>query len=146
MTNRRCARDRSGAWAAAFLAIAFVGCAPKQRIPLDCVPREVVLYVDGERLDEIPDELRLRSDEPHTVFVKGEAIEPELVVLSNDEVDGRWLLSPAKVCFQPRLREVRRELEIEIEPDVSAAPPSDEDDSHGTVEVEPPPEFAPGTL
>jgi len=134
-----------GVWLAAIGIGASIGCAPRQKIPLDCVPREVDVYVDGERLDEIPAELTLRSDQPHTVFVKGPGIEPELVVLEHEEVDGRWLLSPPTLCVQPRLLEVRRELEIEIDRDVSAAPPSDDDDAGGAVEVAPLPEFTPGS-
>jgi hypothetical protein len=134
-----------GVWVAVIGVGVSAGCAPKQKIPLDCVPREVDVYVDGERLDEIPAELTLRSDQPHTVFVKGPGIEPELVVLEHEEVEGRWLLSPPTLCVQPRLLEVRRELEIEIDRDVSAAPPSDEEDADGAVEVAPRPEFTPGS-
>jgi hypothetical protein len=118
-------------------------CAPKQKIPLDCIPKEVVVYVDGERLDELPPELDLRSDEPHTVFVKGPGIHPELVVLSSSEVNGRMWLSPSSICIQPRLLEVRRELEFEIEPDVSAAPSDSDPEEESTTDVTPRPEFLP---
>ena len=123
------------------VACGIAACAPKQTIPLECIPREAVLYVDGERLDELPPELDLRSDRPHTIFLKGPGIEPALVVLSSEEVAGRSMLSPASVCVNPRLIEVRRQLELEIDPEVSAAPPPGAEEDGSTVEVAPLPEF-----
>ena len=99
------------------------GCAAKQKIAIGCVPEEVAIYVDGERLDELPDELDLRSDRPHTLFFKGEGYAPELVVLNSEEIDGKARLSPGEVCVKPRYLNVRRELEMAIEPDVAAEPP-----------------------
>jgi len=125
---------------------ACAACAAKQKIPLDCIPKEVVVYVDGERLDELPPELDLRRDRPHTIFLKGPGIAPELVVLSSEEVAGVSTLSPASVCVHPRLLDVRRRLEIEIDPEVSATPPSGERDPGSPVEVTPPPEFLPENL
>ena len=122
------------------------GCAAKQKIPLDCIPEEVVVYVDGERLDELPPELDLRSDEPHTIFLKGPGIEPELIVLTSEEVKGVSGLSPASICVHPRLKEVRRKLKFEIEQDVSAVPPENLPEDGSTTEVAPQPEFLPETL
>jgi len=121
-------------------------CAHKQTIPLDCIPKEVVVYVDGERLDELPSELDLRSDEPHTVFVKGPGIEPKLVVLTSEELEGRSWLSPSSICVQPRLLEVRRELEFEIDEAAPAVTEDGAEETESTIDVEPPPEFLPETL
>lgn len=121
-------------------------CAPKQKITLDCIPKEVVVYVDGERLDELPTELDLRSDAPHTVFVKGPGIEPKLVVLTSEELEGRSWLSPSSICVQPRLLEVRRELEFAIEEDAPAVPEEGAEETKSTTDIEPLPEFLPETF
>lgn len=137
-------RSRARWWLAAACFLA--ACAPKQKIPLDCIPKEVVVYVDGERLDELPPELDLRSDEPHTIYWKGPGIESELIVLISEEVGGRSKLSPTSVCLHPRLIEVRRELEFAIDPDVSAAPPEGTRETGSITDVSPPAEFLPETL
>ena len=91
-----------------------VGCAAKQRIPLDCVTEEVVIYVDGKVLAENPDALELRADEPHKVFFKRPGHEPELVVLESTlDADGRARLEPADVCVELVPIGVERELTIE---------------------------------
>lgn len=125
------------------VAAAPLACAPKQRIALDCVPEEVVVYVDGERLEEMPSELDLRSDQPHTLYFKGPAIAPELIVLESDEVSGKARLSPENVCVKPRYRMVNRELELQIDPDVAAEPPSGAAETRSAIDVEPRPDFVP---
>ena len=122
------------------LLLAALGCAAKQPIAIDCVPEEVVIYVDGERIDGVPESIALSRDRPHTLFFKGPGIEPELVVVNSTLVDGRPALEPAEVCVEPRYRRVGRKLRIEIEPDVAAGPPGD-GDSRSTIDVEPLPEF-----
>ena len=124
-------------------AAALLACAPKQRIALDCVPEEVVVYVDGERLDEMPSELDLRSDEPHTLYFKGPGIAPELIVLESGEVSGKRRLTPENVCVKPRYLRVRRELELQIDPDVAAEPPPGAAENRSAIDVEPRPEFVP---
>lgn len=127
-------------------ALAFVvglsGCAAKQPIAIDCVPEEVVIYIDGEKIHGVPAEVSLRTDRPHTLFFKGPGIEPELVVLRQTTVAGRAALEPALVCVEPRYKQVRRQLEVEIAPDVAAGPPIGAA-SRSTVEVAPRPEFEP---
>ena len=122
------------------LPLAALGCAAKQPIAIDCVPEEVVIYVDGERIDGVPESIALSRDRPHTLFFKGPGIEPELVVVNSTLVDGRPALEPAELCVEPRYRRVGRKLRIEIEPDVAAGPPGD-GDSRSTIDVEPLPEF-----
>ena len=125
----------------AFAVVAF-GCAAKQPIAIECVPEEVVIYVDGEKIRGVPAEVALRTDRPHTMFFKGPGIEPELVVLNQTTVAGRAALEPALVCVEPRYKQVRRKLEVEIAPDVAAGPPPGAD-IRSTVDVAPPPEFEP---
>jgi hypothetical protein len=119
------------------------GCAPKQKIALDCVPEEVAIYVDGTRLENTPSDLELRSDEPHTLYFKGPDFVPELVVLNSEEIGGKPSLSPSEVCVKPRYVQVRRELRMEIDPAVSAGPPDGGGDLGSTIDVEPRPDFLP---
>ena len=134
----RQARQRRTATLA--LLLAAIGCATKQPIAIDCVPEEVVIYVDGERIDGVPEEIALSRDRPHTLYFKGPGIEPELVVLNSATVDGRDALEPAEVCVHPRYERVGREVRFEIDPDVAAGPPESAD-PRSTIDVEPRPEF-----
>lgn len=99
-----------------------------------------MIYVDGERIDGVPKSIALRRDRPHTLFFKGPGIEPELIVVNSTRVDGRAALEPAELCVEPRYQRVGRKVEIEIEPDVAAGPPGD-DEFRSTIDVEPSPEF-----
>lgn len=124
-------------------AAALFACAPKQRIALDCVPEEVVIYVDGERLETQPSGLTMRSDMPHTLYFKGPGLVPELIVLNSEEVDGKATLSPSEVCVKPRYVQMGRELEMEIDPGVSSAAELGAEETGSTVDIEPRPDFFP---
>ena len=124
-------------------AAVLIACAPKQKIALDCVPQEVAIYVDGARLEEAPSTLDLRSDRPHTLYFKGPDFAPELVVLNSEEVEGKARLSPSEVCVRPRYVRVKREIEMEIDGAVSAAPPVGGEEIRSTIDVEPRPDFLP---
>jgi hypothetical protein len=99
------------------LAAAGVACAPKQTIPIDCVPDDVEIYVDGRMLSEVPDEIELRSDRAHTFFFKGPGYKPELVLLRSDWSDGEPRLEPAELCVRPVYIGVDRNLRLEVEED-----------------------------
>ena len=43
------------------LVLTLVACAPKQKIQLDCVPKEVTIYVDKEPLPDVPDSIDLHT-------------------------------------------------------------------------------------
>jgi hypothetical protein len=103
------------------------GCTTMQTFPLDCVPRQVTIYVDGEQLDEIPDQLELRADQPHVVFFKGGGVEPRMIVLDTLAVDGGARLTPESVCLEPVFSPVERRLELEIgrDPEPGAEPGPD---------------------
>ncbi len=124
-------------------AAVLVACAPKQKIALACVPEEVVIYLDGTRLEEMPSVLELRSDQPHTLYFKGPDFVPELVVLNSEEVEGKARLSPSELCVKPRYVGVKRELKMEIDGAVSAAPSAGGEELGSTVDVEPRPDFLP---
>ena len=70
----------------------------------------------GQLLEEHPDALELRVDEPHKLYFKRPGHEPELVVL--DSVtgdDGRPRLEPSNVCVELVPIGLERELTIEAE-------------------------------
>ncbi|MFQ5418263.1 MAG: hypothetical protein ACE5FL_14655 [Myxococcota bacterium] len=123
------------------LLVSLPGCAAKQKIALDCIPDSGAIFVDGQRLDEVPSELVLRSDRPHTVYYKGAGAVPELVVLKSEEVDGDTRLAPAEICIRPRRLRAGQELTVEIDRSVSAAPPSGDSGSVSTVDLDPRPDF-----
>ena len=98
------------------LALLAVGaCAHKQTFRLDCVPRDVTIYLDKVPLDRVPDSIDLRTDQPHVLFFKGEGYEPMMVVFDTEETADGPALSPRDVCFDLNLAKRKRELEIEIE-------------------------------
>lgn len=113
--------------AAATLAVALAalaGCvASTQRVALDCVPEQVEIFVDGRLLEEPTDELFLRSDEPHKIFVKRPGYEPRLLVLDTlrDE-DGRARLDADSVCLELVPVGQRRQLRLEAD-DLEPGPP-----------------------
>jgi hypothetical protein len=100
-----------------------VACAAKQRVPLDCVPEEVTVFVDQRELDELPETLELRSDRPHKIFLKGPGYEPQLVVLEPRRgADGTSTLHPDRICVELVRVGVDRQLRLEIEDDGDALP------------------------
>lgn len=106
------------------LLVGLPGCAPKQRVPLECVPEQVTIYVDGQALEKTPDALELRADEPHKIYFKGEGYEPQLVVLeSGTDPDGAPALAPAEVCVELVAVEVERRLTLTPEEEPTPASP-----------------------
>jgi hypothetical protein len=98
------------------LALFAVGaCAHKQTFRLDCVPKDVTIYLDKVPLDDVPDSIDLRTDQPHVLFIKGEGYEPTMVVLDTQETPDGPALSPRDVCFDLNFAKRSRELELEIE-------------------------------
>ena len=123
-------------------ALSILGCATRQRIPIDCVPENVTVYLDGEALEEVPTAVELDPKRPHTLYFKGDEIVPELVVFETTDVDGVARLSPEEVCVHPRVARARRVLRVEIDPGAAAGASGGEEGT-ATVEVEPRPEFVP---
>ena len=98
------------------LALLAVGaCAHRQTIRLDCVPKDVTIYLDKVPLDRVPDSIDLRTDQPHVLFFKGEGYEPTMVVLDIEETADGPALSPRDLCLELNLARRNRELELEIE-------------------------------
>jgi len=112
--------------AAACGLVGALGCAPKQRVPLDITPPTTSIYLDGEPLEGMPRELKLRSDQDHKLFFKSEGHRSELVVLRSSLHEGKPRLEPAGVRLRLiPLDPTRRQLVIESggeapDPDVAA--------------------------
>lgn len=111
--GRRPRGRAAGPLVAAVVITLAVACAPKQRIPLDLGPGAVELYVDGERAEGVPQEVELRSDRDHKLFVKRPGYVPELIVLETQEVDGAVALEPPEVRI--RLHPMIGDRQIQIE-------------------------------
>ena len=88
--------------------ILYMGCVPKQPIPLDLGPGRFEIFVDGERVQGNPSELALRVDKDHVVFVKRAGHVPEIVVLRPESQNGESHLSPADITMRLRPRRVGR--------------------------------------
>ena len=98
-----------------FLAPMGAGCAAKQTIPLDCVPKDLTIFVDKKPLEEVPDSIELRVDRPHTLFFRGEGYEPAMLILESVEGEQGPALAPGDVCVELHFVERTRNVEIEIE-------------------------------
>jgi hypothetical protein len=93
-----------------------IACAAKQRVPLDCVPEEVTVFVDQQVLEELPKSLELRSDQPHKIFLKRPGYEPQLIVLEPRRGEsGKTTLHPDRICVELVPVGVDRQLTLEIE-------------------------------
>ncbi len=90
-------------------------CATKQTIRLDCVPKDVTIYVDKKPLDSVPNEIELRTDQPHTLFFRGKDYNPTMVVLDSVVGENGPALAPDNVCVELHFVKRTQELEIEIE-------------------------------
>jgi hypothetical protein len=96
--------------------MAALGCAPKQMIPLDIGPEPLVVYLDGERLTEIPEELELKANRDHTFFVKRDGYRPKLVILTTHEFEGRHTLAPDAISLTLKpITDTTKALTIELE-------------------------------
>ncbi len=82
---------------ALLLVLAGVGCAPTQLIAISAGPEPVVLYVDGEELEAVPETLELKANQDHTLFFRREGYQPQLVVVRTREHEGEPRLEPATV-------------------------------------------------
>jgi hypothetical protein len=109
----------------ALLALAWLaGCASTQTVSLECVPSEVVVYVDGRELEGRPQQITLGVDEPHTLYFKGGSYPPQMVVMESQEVDGERRLSHPEPCREVVFTEMAPEVHFEVAPeDVPAAAP-----------------------
>jgi hypothetical protein len=102
--------------------LAASGCATSQRVSLECVPKDVLIYVDGRLLEGSPKLVKLAKDEPHTVLFKGGRYQPQMVVFESRERDGEAVLEPDDLCSRVAFVEMQPEVKIEVEPEAPRAP------------------------
>lgn len=100
-----------------FLGLLLVtgGCAHTQTYQLDCVPRNVTIYLDKVPLERTSDSVDLRADRPHVFFFKGEGYESMMVVLDSEQTPDGPVLSPSDLCSDFNLVKRSRNLQIEVE-------------------------------
>lgn len=80
------------------LIVALAGCAPTQMIGLSVSPEPAVLFVDGKRLDELPESVELTANKDHTLFLQREGYRSQLIIVRTAErEDGEDFLSPERV-------------------------------------------------
>ncbi len=99
------------------LLVFALGCAAKQRVSLECVPRDVRVYVDGRSLDPNAESVALRPDRAHTLFFKGGGFEPQMLVLESHGAEGGARLSPAEVCSHTAFVSTSPRVEIQLAPE-----------------------------
>ena len=101
-------------WSAAIVFATNLGCAPMQRIPLDVQPAAATLFLDGQALETVPEELALRSDRDHKLYFKHEGYHPALIVLITRDEAGEPTLDPPAVRLELEpLRLLGREIKID---------------------------------
>lgn len=61
-------------------------------------PEPVVLFVDGERVEGVPEQLELTANRDHTLFFQREGYRSQLIIVRTREgEDGVDVLSPDRV-------------------------------------------------
>jgi hypothetical protein len=106
----------------AAVGTALLGCATAQRVSLECVPKDVLVYVDGRLIEGSAKTLKLAKDEPHTVYLKGGGYQSQMLVFESRERDGKPELDPADLCSRVVFVEMQPELKLEVEPGAAPAP------------------------
>ena len=98
------------------------GCATSQRVSLECVPKDVLVYIDGRLLKGSPRTVKLAKDQPHTIFVKGGRYPSQMVVFESRQRDGKPVLDPSDLCSRVTFVEMQPEVRVEVEPDAPGTP------------------------
>jgi hypothetical protein len=101
---------------------AVFGCATSQRLSLECVPKDVKVYVDGRLITGSPKTVKLAIDQPHTVFVKGGGYPPQMVVFESRQQNGEAVTGPVDLCSRLAFVEMQPDVKVELEPDAAPAP------------------------
>ena len=117
--SKDCGRLRRMRWGFAILVgISLVGCAPWQVVGVDAGPEPLEIFVDGQRIAELPgDGLRLRSDRSHVLHFEKPGYRSEQVILESLVGEEGPLLRPASVSVQLRPVEIRSpQIDVELQP------------------------------
>ena len=92
------------------------GCAPTQVIPIRAEPQPILIYLNGEKLEEPKSSLELKANRNHTLYFKRDGYKSELVILRTQEIDGEDALRPERVDLElEALVESRPGLQLEFE-------------------------------
>ena len=112
-------RWRLMGWGFAVLAgVSLAGCAPWQVVGVSAGPQPLEVFVDGQRIAELPGEgLRLRSDRSHVLHFERPGYRSEQVIVESFVGEDGPLLRPATVSVQLRPVEIRSpQIDVELQP------------------------------
>lgn len=90
------------------------GCTATQMVGLDVGPEPLILFVDGERMDQVPPELELTANRDHTLFFQREGYLSQLIVVKTTELGGKAHLEPERVKLRLR-RDTATAPEVSVE-------------------------------
>ncbi|MBW2387609.1 MAG: hypothetical protein JRG89_04160 [Deltaproteobacteria bacterium] len=106
-TRRRAGLIRIS-WIASALAV-FFGCAPTQ-------PEPIVVFVDGEPLQELPPSVELTADRDHTLFFQREGYRSQLIIVRTVQREGEDRLEPEHVELRlKRVTDTAPSVTVELE-------------------------------
>lgn len=98
------------------------GCVVTQTIGLDVGPDPLVVFVDGKRLEEVPNVIELRANRDHTLFFQREGYLSQLVIVRTAEVAGEAQLEPQQVRLRLR-RDATTAPSVSVELEEAEPPP-----------------------
>jgi hypothetical protein len=93
-----------------------------QTIGLDVGPDPLVVFVDGKRLEEVPNVIELRANRDHTLFFQREGYLSQLVIVRTAEVAGEAQLEPQQVRLRLR-RDATTAPSVSVELEEAEPPP-----------------------
>ena len=92
------------------------GCAPTQMIALDVGPEPIVVFVDGEPLQELPPSIELTADRDHTLFFQREGYRSQLIIVRTALREGEDHLEPEQVELRlKRVTDTAPSVSVELD-------------------------------
>ncbi len=93
-----------------------LGCAPTQMIRLDVGPEPIVVFVDGEPLEELPPSIELTADRDHTLFFQREGYRSQLIIVRTAQREGEDHLEPERIELRlKRVRDTAPSVSVELD-------------------------------
>jgi hypothetical protein len=93
-----------------------LGCVGTQMIGLDVGPQPLVLFIDGDPIDEIPESIELTANRDHTLFFQREGYRSQLIIVRTLERDGDDYLSPGRIDLRlKRVAETDPNVKVELD-------------------------------
>ena len=93
------------------------GCTATQMVGLDVGPEPLILFVDGERMEQVPPEVELTANRDHTLFFQREGYRSQLIVVKTTELGGKAHLEPERVKLRLR-RDTATAPDVSVEIEV----------------------------